>query len=133
MTRAFGRHGKIFRTGGDEFIAMLNVSAKTLEHLKKDIDKLNNNWYEEVAVSCGYVARWEAKELSIQEIASIADQRMYKAKEAYYKNKGIDRKGQKEAHAALELLYSKILKINIRNNTIPFRKEPCILALYTVL
>lgn len=117
MTRAFGRHGKIFRTGGDEFIAMLNVSAKTLEHLKKDIDKLNNNWYEEVAVSCGYVARWEAKELSIQEIASIADQRMYKAKEAYYKNKGIDRKGQKEAHAALELLYSKILKINITDDT----------------
>lgn len=117
MTRIFGQHGKIFRTGGDEFIVMINVSAETLAQLKKEMEKLNNNQYDEVTLSCGYVPRWEAKELSLQEIASIADQRMYEAKEIYYKNKGIDRKGQKEAHNALEMLYSKILKINITDDT----------------
>lgn len=121
IARCFGKYGKIFRTGGDEFIALINVSPDVLERLKLDIQDVTIGWrgrsIKELALSCGYVTRWEAEDLSIHEISVLADQRMYKAKEAYYKNKGIDRKGQKDAHMALSLLYSKILKINITDDS----------------
>jgi len=42
---------------------------------------------------------------------------MYDAKDAYYQEFGIDRRGQQEAHKALCALYTKILKINITDDT----------------
>ena len=49
-------------------------------------------------------------------MTKIADSRMYKAKEEYYAQKGIDREGRQTAHAALCALYYKVLKINLTTN-----------------
>lgn len=42
---------------------------------------------------------------------------MYEEKTKYYSRKGVDRRGQKEAHTALCELYTKILKINITDDS----------------
>lgn len=54
---------------------------------------------------------------NIMEIAIVADQRMYEDKTEYYRAMGIDRRGQAEAHKALCNLYTKILKINLTDDT----------------
>ena len=50
-------------------------------------------------------------------MAKIADQRMYQAKAKYYSQRGIDRRGQAAAHTALCNLYTKILKINLTEDS----------------
>ena len=72
---------------------------------------------ENISVSYGYTKAVESRGLPIYEVASIADKRMYENKTAYYKKKGVDRRGQADAHRALCNLYTKILKINITDDT----------------
>lgn len=117
MKRCFGIYGKLFRTGGDEFIALLHASARTLEDIKSDFEETVAGWsgreVDSISVSYGYVTRREFPDSTIEEMAKVADQRMYEAKSAYYKNKGMDRRGQQAAHTALCKLYTKILKVNL--------------------
>ena len=79
------------------------------------------NWQgklvDSLSVSLGYVTVEEIQGLSIIEVASFADKRMYESKSEYYKKKGMDRRGQADAHRALCNLYTKILKINITDDT----------------
>lgn len=121
MKQCFGPYGRIYRTGGDEFIAILHVSEAKLEHIKKDFEDTLTSWkgklVDRVSASCGYVTRSEFADLSIYELAKLADDRMYQAKTEWYKNKGVDRRGQAAAHTALCNLYTKILKINLTTDT----------------
>lgn len=121
MRQCFGPYGRIYRTGGDEFVVLLHVSEEELENIKKDFENTVNTWKGEivdhVSVSYGCVSRKEYPDLPIQELAKIADERMYEAKTAWYKNKGVDRRGQAAAHTALCNLYTKILKVNLTSDT----------------
>lgn len=121
MSKCFNRYGKLYRVGGDEFIALINTSKANLTKLKKKLDEITANWngklVNTLALSCGYVPRWEVKNLSMHQITVLADERMYEAKSQYYKSKGIDRRGQKDAYAGLSLVYDKILKINITKDS----------------
>jgi GGDEF domain-containing protein len=64
--------------------------------LTKEFDKILENWHGDivktVSVSYGYVVSSELKGKSVLEIASLADKRMYEAKEKYYKDRGITRR-----------------------------------------
>ena len=121
MQKAFGSYGKVYRTGGDEFVSIFFASEEQLESIKKDLDNITEKWagklVSSLALSVGYVTRNEYKDETILDIAKIADKRMYKAKSAYYSRKGIDRRGQAAANTALCNLYTKILKINITEDT----------------
>ncbi len=55
--------------------------------------------------------------MSVRELGIIADKRMYEAKSAYYRKTGLDRRGHQDAHRALCEMYSKILKINISDDS----------------
>ncbi len=55
--------------------------------------------------------------MSVRELGIIADKRMYEAKSAYYRRNGVDRRGHQDVHRALCELYTKILKINISDDT----------------
>lgn len=120
MRDAFGSYGKVYRTGGDEFVSIFFASKAQLESIKEDLEQATDNWSGELvsslALSVGYVTRRECKE-DILEIAKIADKRMYQAKSAYYAKKGVDRRGQAAANTALCNLYTKILKMNITDDT----------------
>lgn len=120
MTKCFSKYGKLYRTGGDEFTALLNMTKEDYEQVKLDIEKVTAEWtgnlVKSLAISCGYVLRWEKVNLTMHEISVLADQRMYAAKAEYYKSKGIDRRGQKDAYAGLSTVYDKMLKINITDD-----------------
>lgn len=121
MKKCFSTYGKIFRTGGDEFNAIIYVSPSQLESVKKDFDDIILGWkgknIESISVSCGYVTTSDVKVPTLHDMSVLADERMYEAKDRYYREKGIDRRGQKDAYVALCSLYTKILKINITDDS----------------
>lgn len=117
MKRCFSPYGKIFRTGGDEFFAIINVSQAQLANILSDFEETTITWQgklvDSLSVSYGYVTRQDVKNGDIREMITLADERMYKNKAEYYRKKGVDRRGQRDAHIALCSLYTKILKINL--------------------
>lgn len=121
MKQCFGSYGKLFRTGGDEFVALIFADDSQLEAIKKDIVEVTENWKgktnNQLAISCGYVAYKETNGMSLHQMAVLADKRMYEDKTRYYQKKGIDRRGQRDAHVALCALYTKILKVNISEDS----------------
>ena len=54
---------------------------------------------------------------SIDELEKIADEKMYLEKNRYYREKGIDRRGQKIAYDIICETYAKILKINLTDDS----------------
>lgn len=119
MKKCMGTYGRLYRTGGDEFVALLYVNGEELSSIQKDFEQTCMAWSGELvdslAVSCGYVTVPEAP--SLKEIALLADKRMYTAKSQFYRKKGVDRRGQQEAYTALCALYTKILKINLTEDS----------------
>lgn len=121
MRQCIGNYGRIYRTGGDEFVAMIFADERTLEEIKEDFEHVQSMWtgkhIKELSISTGYVTKREFPDMKVVDMAKIADKRMYEAKAQYYSSKGIDRRGQVEAHTVLCSLYTKILKINITDDT----------------
>ena len=121
LIRCFGAIGKVFRTGGDEFIVLANAGDRQLMSAIDNLNLVTEEWsgdlVDTLSMSYGVVTRQDASDMSAHEIAILADQRMYEDKTNYYRRQGVDRRGQREAHTALCALYSKILKINISEDT----------------
>lgn len=121
MKRCFIPYGKIFRTGGDEFFAIIHTSQTQLTTLLRDFEESTIAWHgktvDSLAISYGYVTRQDVKNGNIREMITLADERMYKSKTEYYRKKGVDRRGQRDAHIALCALYTKILKINLTDDS----------------
>lgn len=121
LKRTFGNYGKVYRTGGDEFVAMFFADEDRLRFLINDLEQVTSQWagnyVDSLSLSVGYVSKREFSNESVNEISKIADKRMYKAKSEYYSKKGIDRRGQAAAYSALCAIYTKILKINLTEDT----------------
>lgn len=121
MTKTLGYYGNLYRTGGDEFVAILRCNAEKAENLLSDFEDALLNWSGEevkkISASYGFISTKEKPGLSTRELAAVADERMYESKANHYKKLGIDRRGQKDAHKALCDLFTKILKINITDDT----------------
>lgn len=121
LKTTIGKYGDIYRTGGDEFVAIFYANDLKLQNLIDDLEKATKNWkgnlVDSLTLSVGYVTKQEFQNESIIEIAKIADKRMYQAKSEYYSRKGVDRRGQAAAHKALCNLYTKILKINLTDDS----------------
>jgi len=104
MKRCFGSNGKVYRTGGDEFVALLYADEKEIENIKKDFEDAISKWsgelVEGMTVSCGYVPRKDAPDSSIRDIAILADKRMYDSKREHYQQKGFDRRNRSYDFAA---------------------------------
>ncbi len=96
MTQIFLPYGKVFRTGGDEFVAILRCSKEEIPNIMNRFNQLTGTWsgnmVDKLSVSCGYVMAQDYPELSIRELASEADKRMYEAKSEYYVRNGIERR-----------------------------------------
>lgn len=96
MKKCFADYGDLYRIGGDEFIALVNMDDDHINSINKDIEEITNEWHgslvDKLTLSCGYVTKKEAENMSIREIAVLADKRMYVAKEEYYRRNGIERR-----------------------------------------
>lgn len=120
LVKCFGSYGKVYRTGGDEFQAIINVSKDVLDDVKVIFEKTVDSWagrlVPELKISAGYVLFAENTSLSISEMTKLADQRMYKDKSRFYTAKGVDRRGQQAAFAVLCQSYTKILKVDLEKD-----------------
>ena len=94
LLSAVGPHGKVYRTGGDEFGAI--VHAVDCEAILGDIRKKTAAWHgfmvDSISVSAGYASHSDHPEATIAELERMADLRMYEDKERYYREKGIERR-----------------------------------------
>lgn len=121
MKRCFGSYGRLYRIGGDEFAAIIFCDLDKLKDVLEDFNDTMANWsgkiVESLSISYGYATKQEAKDASVRQLSNIAEKRMYESKELHYRQKGVDRRGQKDAHIALCALYTKILKINLTDDS----------------
>lgn len=121
MKKSLGPYGQLFRIGGDEFVAILFCDKDEIERVMADFDQTLEGWtgklVDKLSVSYGWVNKCERPGDSVRQLGAIAEARMYEAKSAYYRKQGVDRRGQQDAHKALCELYTKILKINISDDT----------------
>ncbi len=88
MRQSFGQYGKIYRVGGDEFIAILRVPKEQVEMVFTDFENRTEAWKgnltEHLSVAYGHITGKEAKGKEYWEIEKIVDDRMYIAKKNYY-------------------------------------------------
>lgn len=96
LKEAMGQYGKLYRIGGDEFIALIYADEEQLNDIKNNIQTLSSKWsgslVNSLSISCGYVTRKENSEMSVRQMAILADQKMYEAKGEYYQRTGIERR-----------------------------------------
>ncbi len=96
INEIFSHYGKAYRMGGDEFVVLLFVDKELMETLCENFDRKVSSWrgslIKSISVSYGYVLSSEAGDMSMAEIAKLADTRMYEEKTRYYKERGLDRR-----------------------------------------
>ena len=90
----YGSYGKCYRTGGDEFVVILEEPVEKLSVLNENFEKAAAKWHgKQVAeLNISYGAALSEEVCSIDEQIILADQRMYFAKKAYYQKIGKDRR-----------------------------------------
>ncbi len=98
LRHGFGACGDIYRTGGDEFVIMLTATDEELKRIDADLKTYINEWKGELvsslSISVGYAGNREFPDMTINELAKTADQRMYEEKRAYYLRNGNDRRNR---------------------------------------
>lgn len=96
MKQAMSNYGRIYRTGGDEFMAILLVTPQQMLDIEKEFNELTAKWtgklVKNVAVSMGYVIYKEDKPEDFAQMERLADERMYASKSQYYSKRGVDRR-----------------------------------------
>ncbi len=99
LKNCFKDYGNVFRTGGDEFVAIISCDSEKLEKCKETLDRSISKWKGELNISLslskGYAPHYEFPEMSIEELAKTADQRMYEDKRNFYIKSGQDRRGSR--------------------------------------
>ena len=91
-----GQNGKIFRTGGDEFVCMFCLTPEEYAVGEREFYSHVGQWQgklvKNMSISAGHACKVDYPDANIDELAKLADERMYKAKAEYYKNNGLDRR-----------------------------------------
>jgi len=91
---AIGNRGKVYRTGGDEFMAILHTDDP--EGVRGDIERRCGEWHgrycQGLSLSIGYAAHAAHEGLSLHELEKKADHEMYLSKAKHYEAAGIDRR-----------------------------------------
>ena len=96
LTQAMQDYGQLYRTGGDEFLILLNCTKEELSSILSRFDQLASDWRGSQVgpiFTARGVARYEDyPDLSFAELVDIADRRMYEDKKLYYSKTGKDRR-----------------------------------------
>lgn len=96
IKESFMSVGKVYRTGGDEFMAILRCEKDKLPDILAGFDRNMEAWkgilVKSLSISYGYSIAADEGDVSIAELVALADKRMYEAKADYYARMGIDRR-----------------------------------------
>ena len=91
-----GESGKVFRTGGDEFVILLDTRLASADEIEKAIRENADAWKgelsQELSFSIGHASVAEFPAYDILQLVHAADQRMYEDKARYYSMPGHDRR-----------------------------------------
>ena len=94
LVLGIGERGKVYRTGGDEFNAILHTDDP--DAVCRDIEERVGKWHgkysDKLSISLGYAAHADDEDLTIHELEKKADKEMYASKAKYYKESGVDRR-----------------------------------------
>ena len=94
LLSAVAPYGKVYRTGGDEFMAI--VRTPDCEALVGRIQDRAASWHgkmvDGVSVSVGYATHRDHPDADVRELERISDQEMYEDKARYYQIPGNDRR-----------------------------------------
>lgn len=94
IVTVIGTMGKVYRTGGDEFIAI--VYTDDFEIIKNRITMIATSWtgvyLDKLAISIGYARLADNPNSSLSDLEKISDMKMYEDKSAYYRKNGIERR-----------------------------------------
>lgn len=89
-------YGYVYRTGGDEYIAIAICSKEDLEEIFSLIDNYSRLWKGEynqgLSISKGAASITEFPESTIDQLEKEAEKRMYADKTRYYLESGIERR-----------------------------------------
>lgn len=92
----WGKYGRVYRIGGDEFAAILELDSKNIQTVKDAFDREIENWSQKndmtLSISYGFAGRAQNKHSSLREIIDMADENMFIEKVNYYKKTGNDRR-----------------------------------------
>jgi diguanylate cyclase (GGDEF)-like protein len=99
LVLAVGPAGKAYRTGGDEFMAIVHTKdpEKIREEIWRKVSKWRGMYTEKMTLSVGYASYSEHKGTTVDNLEHVADADMYAGKERYYKENGIDRRRKARA------------------------------------
>lgn len=96
ISDAFKEYGKCFRTGGDEFIVICEMKKPAIDNVCKELNRLGASWKGEtlkgVSFSIGSANHIDNPDLGFEKLVILADQRMYKEKDNYYRSTGLERR-----------------------------------------
>ena len=97
MQTSMGELGKVYRIGGDEFVALLRCTKEELNDMIHTFEHLTERWKGThkcgLSISKGIVVGAEHENLSFDDMKALADKLMYQEKEEYYRQMG--KKGKK--------------------------------------
>ena len=87
---------KLYRVGGDEFVALVTANAEELEKLFRTFARCTQAWSKRndlaLSTAYGFVCYSEYPDSDSAVLARVADERMYAAKARYYQMNGKDRR-----------------------------------------
>lgn len=96
ISNSLGEYGKVYRIGGDEFVALLQCTQDQLSDALATLDHMTDKWKlthaYELSISKGIVVCEDYPDLSLDEIKILADKLMYQDKDAYYLKTGNERR-----------------------------------------
>ena len=96
VENTLGLNGRTFRIGGDEFVAladMTDAQAKAaLAALKRETNSWSGERVSSLSVSAGYALAQAHPGATMEALVNEADQAMYTQKEAYYQRNGYNRR-----------------------------------------
>lgn len=88
IRNAFENYGTCYRTGGDEFIAIIQASPEELATQLESFAVQSRNWkghlISTLSISYGFASREDYPAATIQELIDIADKNMYINKNKYH-------------------------------------------------
>ena len=91
IEKAFGSAGLCYRTGGDEFVVMTNMSKEETESALLRLQEETKLWSRDrsdfsLNIAAGYARASDYQGFTAEELTKKADQAMYAAKAEYYMN-----------------------------------------------
>lgn len=91
--QAFGQYGQVYRTGGDEFVALLSCTPEDYEGLHRRLDACRELTRapdgRKLAIAMGAVSWRDNPGMSFQELVMLADKKMYEDKKSFYASAGV--------------------------------------------